>query len=226
MAKTRFDIPEIPAGVARPIYAGVGVTDRVVEALRAYMSTAQKSAQERVADVQKTVAAMDHDPQALRAQVTAKLADLAERGKTVGQDADVRRRVVEERMAALQTEAVSLSTRLQKLVEEQVAGAGDTYDAMVKRGETLVGRIIHQAATQEAISSAETTVAKAKTTKTQAAKTAKKTGSSARKTASTARKTAAKSPAKSSAKATATSATETAKDTAEAVEDAAKKIGD
>jgi hypothetical protein len=201
MAKAKLDIPsQLPAGVTRPIYAGVGATDRAVEVFRGYVAAAQKTAQQRLEEMQRSVAEFDYQPQALREQVTARLQSLS---KTVGEDADARRRFVEDRVAGLQAEALALPTRLQQLLDEQVATAGDTYDELIKRGETLVGRIRRQKSTQETVSSARTTVAKAKTTRTQASKaakkTAKKTGAGARKTAGTARKSAAKSPAKSSA---------------------------
>jgi len=201
MTKTRFDIPQVPTGVTRSIYAGVGATDRVVEVVREYVAGAQKRAQSRVDDVQKSVSGLDYQPNALRDQATKVFTAQLE---TLSKDAQAGRKVFEERVATLQ-----------KLVDAQVAVAGDTYDGLVKRGETVVGRIMGQKSTQQAVESAETTVAKAKTTRTQATKTAKKSASNARK-----------GPATSSAKATATSATKAAKSAAEATGDAAEKIGD
>jgi heparin binding hemagglutinin HbhA len=202
MTKAPFDIhPQVPAGVTRSIYAGVGVTDRVVEVVREYVATAQKRAQSRVGDVQKSVSGLDYQPQALREHATKVVTAQLE---TLTKDAQVGRKAFEERVATLQ-----------KILEEQAAGAGVTYDEMVKRGETVVGRIMGQKSTQQAVEAAETTVAKAKTTRTQATKTAKKSASNARK-----------SPAKSSAKATSTSATKAAKSAVEATSDAAEKIGD
>jgi len=123
--------------------------------------------------------------------------------------------VIEQRVAELQSEVQTLPTRLQKLLDEQVATAGDTYADLVKRGESLVGRIRRQQSTQDTEAAAKTTVTKAKTTKTQATKAAKKTTAKARK-----------SPAKSSAKATTTTAKKTASSATKAVIDAAEKIGD
>ena len=133
----------------------------------------------------------------------------------LNKDAQARRRVIEQRVAELQSEVQTLPTRLQKLVDAQVATAGDTYADLVKRGESLVGRIRRQQSTQDAEAAAKTTVTKAKTTKTQATKAAKKTTAKARK-----------SPAKSSAKATTTAAKKTATSATKAVTDAAEKIGD
>jgi hypothetical protein len=215
MAKTKIDLPtQLPESVSRSIYAGVGMTDRLVEVLREYVADMQKRAAAVQKDVQKTVTQLDYQPQALREQATKVI---SARVETL--NAQARRKAVEERVAALQADALALPIRLQKLLDEQVATAGDSYDELVKRGESLVGRIRHQQSTEDAAASAETTVAKAKTTKTQATKTAKKSATAAKKTAK-------KSPAKSSAKATTTAASKTATSAAEAVTDAAEKIGD
>jgi heparin binding hemagglutinin HbhA len=201
--KTRFEIPtQIPEAAARPLYAGVGVTDRVVEVVRDYVADMQK----RVTEVQKSVA--DFQVETLT--------------KNLGKDAQARRTQIEKRVAELQAEALAIPTRLQKLVDEQVATAGDTYADLVKRGESLVGRIRRQQSTQATVSSAKTTTAKARTTKTQATRTA----ATAKKSASRTTAKAKKSPARSSAKATRTSATKTASNAVKAVGDAAAKVGD
>ncbi len=209
MAKAKFEIPtQIPAVATRPIYAGVGMTDLVVEAVRDYVADLQK----RLDEVQKNVAGLEVKPEELRTRANKAV---SERFETLNKDAQARRKVVEKRVAELQTEVQALPTRLQKLVDAQVATAGDTYTDLVKRGESLVVRIRRQQSTQDAEAAAKTTVTKAKTTRTQAEKSAKKTTTKARK-----------SPAKSSAKATATAAKKTASTTAKAVADAAEKIGD
>ncbi len=205
MAKTKFDITnQIPEVATRPLYAGVGVTDRVVEVVRDYVADMSK----RVTEVQKSVA--DFQVENLT--------------KNLGKDAQVRRTQIEKRVAELQAEALAIPTRLQKLVDEQVATAGDTYADLVKRGESLVGRIRRQQSTRATVSSAKTTSAKAKTTATQATKTASAAKKSASRT--TAKAKAKKSPARSSAKATRTSATKTASNAVKAVGDAAAKVGD
>lgn len=227
MPKSRFELPaELPTTVARPIYAGVGVTDLAVEFVREYVADMQK----RAADVQKTVSKIDYQPTSLateaqkRAQHATKV--VTERvetlNKTVTDDAQARRAVIEKRVAELQAEAKALPTRLQKFLDEQLGTAGDTYDELVSRGESLVDRILGQQSTRDAEKAVKTTVAKAKTTKTQASKTAATAKKSAKKSAATTRK----SPAKSSAKATVTSAKKAAESTAAAVVDAAEKIGD
>jgi hypothetical protein len=220
MAKQRFDLPtQLPESVTRPIFAGVGVTDRVVEVLREYVADMQKRALAVQKDVQKSVSQLDYQPQALREQAGQVGKVVSAHVGTFNVDAQARRKAVEERVAALQADARTLPIRLQKLVDEQVSTAGDTFDEFVKRGETLVARIRRQQSTQDAAASAKTTSAKAKTTKTQASKSASSATAKAKKTAK-------KSPARSSAKATGTAASKTAASTAKAVTDAAEKIGD
>ena len=207
MAKATFDLPtQIPPVAARPLYAGVGVTDLVVEAVRDYVADVQK----RLDGVQKSVS--ETKPEVLRDRAGKAVADTID---SLNKDAQARRRVIEQRVAELQSEVQTLPTRLQKLLDEQVATAGDTYADLVKRGESLVGRIRRQQSTQDTEAAAKTTVTKAKTTKTQATKAAKKTTAKARK-----------SPAKSSAKATTTTAKKTASSATKAAIDAAEKIGD
>jgi hypothetical protein len=207
MAKARFDIPNtLPAGVARPLYAGVGATDRVVAVVR-----------DAVADVQNRAVALQkaYQPQALRQQAT-------QTAGVLGKDAQARRRALESRVADLQAEAKDLPVRLQKLVDDQVATAGVTYDDLVKRGEILIGRIRRQPSSRATAASAKTTTAKAKTTRTQASKSA----STAKKSAARTTKKATQSRARSSAKATTTAAKTTAANATRATTDAAKKVGD
>lgn len=204
MAKAKFDIK---TEATRQFYAGVGVTDLAVEAVREYVTDLQK----KLADVQKSINKLEFQPQALREQAL--------------KDAKVRRDALEARIAELQADAKAYPAKVQALVNENVSAAGDAYGDLVKRGETLVGRIRRQQSTQATKSSAKTTSAKAKTTKTQASKGTKST---AKKTTSTAKSTAAKKSTapKSSAKATTTAAQKTASNAAQATSDAASKVGD
>jgi hypothetical protein len=197
MANARFDIPsQLPVAVTRPLYAGVGATDRVVAVVREAVADAQR----RAVAVRREVAGLDYEPGALRRQAT----DVVVAGVT-----------------GLQTEARDLPARVQRMLDEQVSAAGDTYDELVKQGERLVGRIRRQQATADTVSSAKTTSAKAKTTKTQATATAR----SAKKATSRTAKKAAGSPARSSAKATATAARKTARSATRATADGARKVG-
>ncbi len=207
MAKTKnkFDLStlEIPAPVAKPLYAGVGATDLVVEYVRETVADVQK----RWAGVQKDVKDLDFEPKALRDQATSVV--------------NARRAAVEARVAELQDDA-----------QAQADKVTDYYADLAKRGEDLVARIRKQESTKATVSKAKTTSAKAKTTGTQAKKSTKSTAksaknstkSAAKKTSSTAKKSSA--PARSSAKATTTAAKSTASNATQAAGDAAEKVGD
>lgn len=207
MAKFDITTLEIPAPVAKPLYAGVGATDLVVEYVRETVADVQK----KFSGVQKNVKSIDVD--------------------TVTKEAKARRAAVEARVAALQNDAKTQADKVSKLVDENVATVTDAYTDLAKRGESLVTRIRKQESTKATVASAKTTAAKAKTTKTQAAKattsTAKTTKtatkSAAKKSTTAAKKTSA--PVKSSAKATTTTAATTATKAVDATTDAAAKVG-
>lgn len=227
MAKTKFDLKtlELPSVAAKPLYAGVGVTDLAVEIVRDYVSDVQK----KVAGYQKSVSDFDFEPQALRKQAATAV---NARIEALSKDAKTRRAAVEARVADLQADAKALPTKVQTVVNDNVETVSDTYADLAKRGEVLVTRVRKQESTKATVSSAKTTSAKAKTTKTQGAKatsaTAKTTKASAKTTVKKATTTAKKTatPAKSSAKATGTAAKKTVASAANATTDAAVKIGD
>lgn len=220
--QTKFDLK---TEATKPLFAGVGVTDLAVEVVRDFVSetqarfaVVQKDVTARVVDVQKTAS----NPKALREQAVTAVTALSN-------DAKARRKAIEARVLELQAEAKAYPAKVQTLVD-------DNYTELVKRGESLVGRIRRQESTQATVKSAKTTVAKAKTTTTQAKKatatatsTAKTTTlSTVKKTAKAAAKPVAKKAAatKSSAKATVTAAEKTATNAVKAVADAAVKLGD
>lgn len=257
MARAAFDITTLPTTVL----AYVGVTDLAVEKLRdaaadvqKRVAAGQKGVTARVADAQKDVTArvvdvqkLATEPQVLRDQA---LTVVSARVDALAKDAQARREAVEARVAELQ----AYPRRVQGLLRETVAGSAATYDDLVKRGETLVGRIRRQKSSQDTVASARTTVTKAKTTATQArgaaqaertattaarkaaAKKAPATTRTGKKSASTtpaakkstARKAATRktATARSSANATATAARKTAANATKAVADAAEKVGD
>jgi hypothetical protein len=152
MAKARFEIPtqlpaQVPALVAAPLHAGVDAATRVVGLVR-----------EGVTDVSKRALAVQEDATA--------------RVDAFGKDAAARRRAVEQRMTALQADAKQLPERLQKLLDGQVAAAGETYAGLVKQGEIIVGRIRRQQPTQLTVEA--TTMTKPTTKPTTKKATAKK----------------------------------------------------
>jgi heparin binding hemagglutinin HbhA len=132
-------------------------------------------------------------------------------------DPNVSRVAIEKRVSDLRAEAFAVPGRVQRSLDLGAATATDAYGDLVKRGQTLVGRIRRQQSTQDTVAAAQTTVTKAKTTKTQATGAANAT-----------KKTAAKkrTAAKSSAKATGTAAKTTTSSASRALNDAAKKVGD
>lgn len=209
--RAKFDIK---TEASKPLFATVGATDLAVEAVRDY-----------VADVQKNVASLEFKPAALRAQARTAV---TERVEAISKDAKTRRTEIEKRVADLQAEAKTVPARVQKALDDNVSALGGTYEDLVKRGESLVKRIRKQAASQEVVKDAKTTVAKAKATKTSATKAAKSASTTAKSTAKKASTTAKKTTAttRSNAKATVTAAKKTAAATAKAVTDAAEKIGD
>jgi heparin binding hemagglutinin HbhA len=202
----------------KPVYAYVGVTDLAVEVVRDLVTETQtriagvqKDVTARVADVQKTAG----DPKALRERATTVV---SARVDALAKDAKARREAIESRVAELQAEAKAYPGKVQKLVDDNVSQATDTYAGLVKRGETLVGRERRQQSTRATAASAKTTVAKAKTTTTQAKKAVDAETTATKRTA-TARKTAAK---KSTAKKS-TSKTAAAKSTTSAATKSAAK---
>ena len=185
MATAKFDIK---SEATRGLYAGAGVVDLAVEAVKEYVAEAQT----RLAEVQKSFADFEID-------------DLSKEAKA-------RREQIEKRVVELQEEAQKLPTRVQTLLNENVETASESYDDLVKRGETVVRRFRNKPATKRTVKNAKTTATKAKTTRTQGTKAAKSANVSVRKP--NARKTAT---AKSSAKATGTAAKKTATSAAKAV---------
>lgn len=207
----KFELPtldlagfELPAEVARPLYAGVGATDVVVGYVREAVADLQKRFADVQHDVQTRISGLDLEPKALRDQaVTVVTAQV----DALSKDAQARREAVEKRVAELQ------------------ADANAAYADLTQRGETLVRRIRTQPSTDETAAAAQTTVAKAKTTRTQATKAAKKTTAATTKKATSTAKKTSKAP-RSSAKATTTAAKKTAAKATKATADAAEKVGD
>jgi hypothetical protein len=219
MAKAKFDIK---TEATRPLYAGVGVTDLAVEFVREYVTDVQKRLAEVQKDVQARVNGIDLEPKTLRKQAVTVV---NARVDALTKDAKARRAAIEARVSELQADAKEIPTRVQHLVDENVATVNEAYADLAKRGETLVERIRRQQSTKDTVISAKTTSAKAKTTKTQATKATKTTTKQTAKKASTTAKKSSTAP-KSSAKATATAAKKTASNAAQATTDAASKVGD
>jgi len=205
---TKTNVLDIKA--SRPFYASVGVTDLAVEVVRDYVADVQTKVRGYQKDVRKNVSGLELKPTALRDQAAS---------------------VVSTRVDAISKDAKAVNAKVQTVVDDNVAALTGTYVDLVKRGESLVGRIRRQKSTQETAESAATTVAKAKTTRTQATKSARSTASQAKKaTAKQAKKattTVKKSSTapRSSARSSVTAAKKTASSGTRAVTDAAAKVG-
>jgi heparin binding hemagglutinin HbhA len=169
MAKARFDIPtQIPTVVTRPLYAGVGVTDRVVEAVRETVADVQKRAVAVQQDVTKTVAGLDYQPQALRRQATQAAGDtlqqLVERGESlVG-------RIRRQSSTTATVESAKTTTAKAKTTRTQ---ATKTATTAKKSAKTTATRTTKKAAKSPARSSAKATATSAKKTASSAARATK-----------------------------------------------------
>ncbi len=140
MAKAKFDIKsiEIPAVVARPLYAYVGAADYTVEYVRETVADVQKRFAAVQKDVQKNVKDFDFEPKALRDQATTVVST---RVDALSKDAKARRAAVEARVSELQSDAKARATKLQTTVNEGVNTASETYVELAKRGETTIKRL-------------------------------------------------------------------------------------
>lgn len=177
MAKAKFDLKN---EAQRGLHAGVGAADLAIETVKEYVAEAQKrfegyqkDAQKAFSSAQKSVKGFDLEPRTLRDQATSVVTTRVEE---LSKDAKARREAVEKRVADLQGDAT------------------ETYQDLVKRGETVVRNFRRKPATRQTVANAKTTAAKAKTTATQAKKSpakssAKATGTAAKKTAKSAAKT-------------------------------------
>lgn len=218
-------IEDLKTEATKTFYAGAGVVDLAVEAVREYVADVQaklvelqKDATSRLEGVQKSV--KDFEPTTIRSQVETVV---NARVEALSDEAKTRRAAIEKRVAELQAEAAALPVQVRKQLDETTATATAAYADLAKRGEVLVGRIRNQQSTKATATAAKTTQAKAKTTGTQAKKT---TTTAAKKSTTAAKSTAKKSPAKKSAKATGTAAKKTATKAAAATTEAAAKVGD
>lgn len=143
MATAKFDIKTIKTPATKTLHAGVGAADLAVEAVKAYVTDAQKrfedvqkDAVKRFEDVQKSVKGFEFEPKAIRSQATTVVST---RVDELSKEATARRDLIEKRVAALQADA-------QKFVTTNVETATDTYETLAKRGETVVKKLRGEAA--------------------------------------------------------------------------------
>jgi heparin binding hemagglutinin HbhA len=109
--------------------------------------------------------------------------------------AGAQKRLVEVQKSVQSVELTPKARReaIEKRVVDLQGEATETFDDLVKRGETVVRRFRNKPASKATVANAKTTTAKAKTARTQAKKSpakssAKATGTAARKTVKSATK--------------------------------------
>ena len=209
MANATFNVDQIKAQAVKPLYAVAGATELAYQFATGYTTEAQKTAQQRFADVQKSVNKIERDPKALQGQaLTVFNARLDELTK----DAKKAQAKLESRVADLQKDAQKLPAKLQSEIDDAVTEFAQTYAELVDRGEKIVAAVrkdgvkavaaLRKAPSQSTLvrrerakaaadnpSNSSRPVKKSATKKSTAKKTPAKT---AAKKASTAKKTAAK----------------------------------
>jgi hypothetical protein len=127
---TAIDLPDVPvpAAAAKPLYAGVGVTDLAVEKVKEYVAEVQTKVNARVSDVQKSVKEFQApQPKTLQDKATAQFNDS--------------RAKFEARLAELQADAKALPKKVQSRYDENVATVTKQYADLAKRGESVVIKI-------------------------------------------------------------------------------------
>ena len=163
------------------------MTDLAVEVVRdlvtetqTRLAGVQKDVTARVADVQKTAA----DPKALRDRPPPSSTPASTPSPRTPRPAA---RPSRPAWPSSRPRPRPTPAKVQTLVDDNVTAATDTYTDLVKRGESLVGRIRRQESTKATVTSAKTTVAKAKTTTTQAKKAVDAETTATKKTVTAAR---------------------------------------
>jgi hypothetical protein len=171
MAKTKFDIK---TEATRPLYAGVGVTDLAVEAVRDY-----------VADVQKAFAEFDFQPVALREVIEARVAELQSDAQALVTDGV---ETVAGTYAELVKRGEVLVTRIRKQESTKATvKSANTTTAKAKTTKTQAKKTTKSAA-KKTTAGARSTAKKVTTTakKSSAPSSAKATTTAAKTTASNA----------------------------------------
>lgn len=132
MARTQF---RIRTEAVKPLYAVAGATEVAYEFARGYAVEAQKTATDRLSDVQTRVSKLERDPKAIPAQaVTLVNARVDELQK----DAKEAQAKFEARIAELQKEALAFPKRVQTEIDDAATELAKTYADLVDRGEKLV----------------------------------------------------------------------------------------
>ena len=138
MANTTFSVDQIKTQAVKPLYAVAGATELAYEFASGYTTVAQKTAQERLNEVQKSISKLDRDPKALQGQavsvINARLDELSK-------DAKKAQSRFEARVTELQKDAQALPGKLQTEIDDAVTELAQHYADLVDRGEKLVAAI-------------------------------------------------------------------------------------
>ena len=122
----------------KPLYAVAGATEVAYEFARGYSIEAQKTATQRLNDVQTRVSKIEREPKALQNQavslVNARITELQK-------DAKDAQNKFEARVAELQKEARALPKKVQKEIDDTVTELAKTYADLVDRGEKIVAAV-------------------------------------------------------------------------------------
>ena len=173
MAKAKFDIK---TEATRPFYAGVGVTDLAVEAVRDY-----------VTDVQKTVKDLDFEPRALRAAVEARVAGLqAEAKGLVDESVDTASSVYGDLVKRGETLVERIRRQESTKATKRNAKTTSSKAKTTKTQGAKASKSTAQATKSSAKRTASTAKKSAANTSTAPKSSAKATGTAAKKTATAA----------------------------------------
>src|SRR5687767_9833860 len=138
MAKNQSTIEQFKTEAVKPLYAVAGATEVAYEFARGYSIEAQKTATERLNDVQTRVSKIEREPKALQNQAVSILnARITELQK----DAKDAQGKFEARVAELQKEARALPKKVQNEIDDTVTELARTYADLVDRGEKIVAAI-------------------------------------------------------------------------------------
>ena len=215
-------VDQIKAQAVKPLYAVAGATELAYQYATGYATEAQKTAQERLADVQKSVSKIERDPKALQNQAVgvfnARLDELTK-------DAKKAQSRFESRVADLQKDAQALPSKLQSEIDDAVTELAATYAELVDRGEKIVAAIRKDGV--KAVTALRKAPSKSTLVRREKAKAAADNPSNSSrpvKKSATKQPVAKKTPAKTAAKKATTAKKTAAKKTTAARNTAAKKV--
>jgi hypothetical protein len=220
MANSTVDT--IKTQAVKPFYAVAGATELAYEFASGYATVAQKSAQERLNEVQKTVSKLDRDPRALQGQAVSAL---NARVDELTKDAKKAQSRFEARITELQKDAQAIPGKLQTEIDDTVTDFVATYADLVDRGEKLVAAIRKDGV--KAVTALRKAPSSSSVVRREKAKAAADNPSNSKrpvKKSATKKTVAKKTPAKTAAKKATAAKKTAAKKTTAARNTAAKKV--